>query len=174
MNKKILLFTLASIMLIAGCGKKKEKVQTAEELLRPASMTYTKQDTADIKYLVNTYVSYFGKGDLDGCADMLYTFRNDSVFPYTKEQKDKFKNAFSVFHFYGSEVQRMILRSDRNNRVDIALQILKDGNIAKNKGTMTFSLNPVVIKGKWYLTLMDTNAQGVTDVYKDMMDNENR
>ncbi len=173
-NIKYVLFILVALVMFTGCGKKKRQPQTAEEILRPASMDYTKQDTADINYLVKTYVDYFGKGDLDGCANMLYKFHNGGVVPYTEEQKDSFKHAFSVFHIYGSQVQRMILRSDRNNQVDIAIQILKDGNIAENKGVTTLSLNPVVVKGKWYLTLLDKDAEGVEDVYKNELENERR
>lgn len=170
-NIKFILFTLVTLAVFAACGNKKKQPQTAEELIRPASMDYTKQDTADINYLVNTYVGYFGKGNLDGCADMLYTFRNDSVFPYSKEQKDKFKKAFSHFNIYGSMVKGMMLRSDRNNQVDVALQIIRNGDLMKGDGTMTLSLNPVLVGGKWYLTLLDKDAEGVEDVYQKEAEN---
>jgi hypothetical protein len=35
----------------------------------------------------------------------------------------------------------------------------------KGIGVTTISLNPVTKKGKWYLTLLDKNAEGVEDVY---------
>lgn len=168
-----LLMVVAVVALLASCSHKR-KEQTAQELLRPASMDYTQKDTADINYLVNTYVGYFGKGDLESCANMLYIFRNDSAIPYTQQQKDNFKKAFSQFHFYGSRVKNMILRSDRNNEVNILLQIISNGSLAEERGVTTLTLNPVVVKGKWYLTLMDKDAQGVEDVYKQELENARR
>lgn len=170
-NIKYILFTLTALAVFSACGNKK-KQQMPDELLRPASMTYTKKDTADINYLVNNYVSNFAKGDLEACSNMLYKFRGDSVAPYTAEQKDSFQKAFKVFHVYDAQVQRMTLRSDRNNQVDIAIKIMKDGSIADNKGVTTLSLNPVSVNGKWYLTLLDKDADGVEDVYKEEAENE--
>ena len=37
----------------------------------------------------------------------------------------------------------------------------------KEQGVMSFSLNPVVKDGKWYLTLYDKDAEGVEDIYKE-------
>ncbi len=173
-NIKSLLFALVAFTLIVACGNKKSRPATAEDFIRPASMDYSKQDTADINYLVNTYVGYFDKGNLDGCADMLYTFHQGNVVPYTKEKKDSFKNAFAHFNIYGSKVKSVILRSDRNNQVDIAVQIIRDGDLDKGVGVTTLSLNPVVVEGKWYLTLLDKNAEGVEDVYKAEVENARR
>lgn len=173
-NIKYILFTFVSLSILFACGNKGKKLQSADELLKPSTMDYTKQDTSEINYLVNTYVSYFGKGDLDGCANLLYKFHNGGVQPLTPDERSDFKKAFSVFHFYGSKVQRMILRSDRNNQVDITLQIMKDGSIEDNKGVTTLSLNPVVVNGKWYLTLLDKDAEGVVDVYQQEAENANQ
>lgn len=163
---KYFLFIFITITLISACGKKEHKNETPEELLRPASMEYTRQDTSNINYLVNTYVSNFGKGNLDECANMLYTYHNNNVVPYSEAKKDSFKTAFSHFHIYGSVVKDMILRSDRNNQVDIAIQIVRNGNLEKGIGVTTLSLNPVYVNGTWYLTLLDKDAEGVKDVYQ--------
>lgn len=171
MRNKIVILAALVLGTMTACNNKKAPT-TASDYLRPASMDYTQQDTADIKYLVDTYMGYFNKGDLDACANMLYTFRNDSAIPYTEQQKAGFKKGLSAFHIYGSKLQRIILRSDRNNRVDIALKIMSNGDIEQGKGVTTLSLNPVVIKGKWYLTLMDKDAEGVEDVYANQHSHE--
>ena len=168
--RSILFTALAIIALCVSCSKKKE-VQALSELLRPSSINYTNKDTADINYLVNSYVSFIDKGDLNSCANMLYTFKDDKAIPYTDDQKAKFVDGFSKFHIYGSRVKSMTLRSDRNNQVDVVVQILKNGDINNNKGVTTLSLNPVLVAGKWYLTLLDKSAEGVEDVYKTEMEN---
>lgn len=166
MKFRYFLSFLLVALLFTSCGNKQRKLETPDDLLMPPSVTYNKQDTADIQYLVKRYVDSFGKGDLETCANMLYTYSNDSIKPYTDEQRSKFRNAFSHFNIYGSMVKDMILRSDVNNQVDIRIQIIKNGNMSKDQGVTTLSLNPVRVGGKWYLTLLDKDAEGVKDVYQ--------
>lgn len=66
---------------------------------------------------------------------------------------------------YAAKTNSFVLRSDKNNQVDVLIQITKDGDIDKGIGISKMSLNPVVKNGKWYLTLLDKNAEGVIDVY---------
>lgn len=167
------IFILATIVF-ASCGKKKHEAVSTDDLIRPASMTYTSQDTAEIKYLVDTYVGYLDKGNLDACAAMLYTFDNDKVTPYSEARRDSFKQGLSHFNIYGTRVKGMMLRSDRNNQVDVAVQIIRNGNLLKGTGVTTLSLNPVLVNGKWYLTLLDKDADGVKDVYEEQLENERR
>ena len=67
---------------------------------------------------------------------------------------------------YDCKVTTLILRSELNNEARVVVKVREDGDIEKQIGTTTISLNPVQIEGKWYLTLLDKNAQGVQDVYE--------
>ena len=66
---------------------------------------------------------------------------------------------------YAAKTNSFVLRSDKNNQVDVLIQIVKNGNLEKGIGVSKMSLNPVVKNGKWYLTLLDENAEGVQNVY---------
>lgn len=168
MNLKI--YRLAAyaciILALSSCGSKKEKTKAlGSKYLRPATMQYSKQDTADINTIVEKYVGLIGSRNFEDAANMLYIVRNDSVIPYDDKLKKGFCAAYSQFPIYAVKVTSMVLRSDKNNQVDVSLQIIEDGDISANKGTTTMSLNPVVKDGKWYLTLLSKDAEGVQDVY---------
>lgn len=170
--KTFLFFTFAVLCLFTSCHKK-QKALNPEDYIQPASQVYSSQDSAEIKYLVKTYLGYFNKGNYAGCADMLYTFKNDSVLPYSVDKKKEFSDVYSHLPIFGTQQKGIILRDDRNNQVDIAVQIAPQANYDTGEGTITISLNPVQVKGKWYLTLRDKDADGTKDVYKNEADKKN-
>jgi len=63
-------------------------------------------------------------------------------------------------------VKSLVLRSDKNNEVKLTVQIVSSGDLDKEIGVTHLSLNPVVKDGKWYLTLLDKNAEGVEEIYE--------
>lgn len=169
-NMKFKYFRIAAFLCIVltvfSCGKKEKKTPAlGSEYLRPATMQYSKQDTAEINQIVNQYVELLGSRNFEDAANMLYTVRNDSIIPFDEETKKGFCKAYSQFPIYAVKVTSLVLRSDKNNQVDVSMQITQDGDISTNKGVTTMSLNPVVKNGKWYLTLLSKNAEGVQDVY---------
>ena len=62
---------------------------------------------------------------------------------------------------YGCEQKELELYSDRDNQLRIALKIVESGNFETGEGTTNLFLNPVQKDGQWYLTLLDTHAEGV-------------
>ena len=163
-NCKYCIF-LISIFLFAACNQK--KTETAEQvILRPAEIDLNAQDTIEINQLVDQYVSLFIDNDLQGASSLLNVVNNDSIRPLSEEERTGFVKALSIFHFYDYKNMGMIIRSDKNNEIDLAVQIIPDGDISKNQGVTHFYLNPVKIDGHWYLTLLDNMAEGVHNIYK--------
>lgn len=168
MKIKYITIIVLVLTVFISCGKqKKENDGRISEYIRPASMYYSKQDTADIRNLVNQYLSYFKAKDLEAAADMLYFVRHDSILPLDQERRSRFINLYKMFPVYDAKEKSFDLMSDRNNQIKIMFQIQKDGDLMKEQGVMSFSLNPVVKDGKWYLTLYDKDAEGVEDIYKE-------
>lgn len=152
------------VLSLTGC-KKKTKDAGVYEYLRPATMTYTKQDSSNINYMVQRYTQLVEKKDFEKAANMLYKVRNDSVLPLSPKERQGFIQAYSQMPIYAAKTNSFVLRSDKNNQVDVLIQIVKNGNLKKGIGVSKMSLNPVVKNGKWYLTLLDENAEGVQNVY---------
>lgn len=155
---------VAVSMFTVSC-KKEQKRTNRSEYIRPASMDYSKQDSAEIKQLVGNFVDAFNNKDFKAVSEMLYKVRNDSVLPLSDKEKADYVTANGHINVYGCKMKSIVLRSDKNNEVKLTVQIVSSGDIDKEIGVTHLSLNPVVKDGKWYLTLLDKNAEGVTDVY---------
>lgn len=156
---------LAAAITLTGC-KEKKKYSAEEQFIRPASMNYTSQDSTDINVLVDEYIALFKDKNFAMAAEMLYTFSNDRVTPLTETAKKNFVKAYEHMPVYDCRKDAFVLRSDRNNEVRLAIQVMESGDIDKKVGVTHTSLNPVKVGDKWYLTLLDKDAEGVKDVYQ--------
>lgn len=122
---------------------------------------FNHQDSATVRALADQYVAFYKEGNLDAAADMLYTVHGDSIMPLTDEQREGFKTALSVLPNFGCEIKDVEMLSDRDNRVRILLKVAEDGDFETEKGTINFFLNPILVEGQWYLSLLDKYAEGV-------------
>lgn len=152
------------VLSLSGC-KKKTQDAGVYEYLRPATMSYTKQDSSNINYMVQRYTQLVEKKDFEKAANMLYKVKDGKVLPLSADERKGFIKAYSDMPIYAAKTNSFVLRSDKNNQVDVLIQIAKNGDLDKGIGVSKMSLNPVVKDGKWYLTLLDKNAEGVVDVY---------
>ncbi|MFQ9995834.1 MAG: hypothetical protein ACLRV7_02005 [Hoylesella buccalis] len=158
-------------LTFVGCKSGKKKDPLRSEYLKPASIDYSSKDSSEIKSLVDNYVENFKNKNFRVASSMLYTLCNDSILPLPEETKQKYIDVYSHMPIYDCAVKGMILRSDKNNEVQVAVQITPDGNIDEEKGITTFCLNPVLKDGKWYLTLLNEYAEGVESVYDKYKEN---
>lgn len=165
---KLKVFTICMLCMavtFVGCKSDKKKDPLRSEYLRPASIEYSGKDSSEIKALVDNYVENFKNKNFQATASMLYRLRNDSILPLSEQDKQKYIDAYSQMPVYDCAVKGIILRSDKNNEVQVSVQISPNGSIDEEKGITTFCLNPVLKNGKWYLTLLDEYADGVESVY---------
>jgi len=158
----LFIISLIALLTFSSCSKKKE---TKMPYLRPASMEYTAQDSADIWNLCQQFADFFGKNDFESCAMMLNTFRNDSIFPYTDQQRKEYVNKVQLFTNYGCRIDAFVLNSDRNNEVSLKVKLFNIGTLDDDQGITRLFLNPVKVEDTWYLTLRDMNADGVKKIY---------
>lgn len=160
--------TLAFVVssLFVSCKSDNKQYSGKSEYLRPATMEYSAQDSVEIRQLVSNYVEAFNNKDYKATSEMLYKVRNDSVIPLDTKEKSSYVEAYSHMDIYGCKLKSLILRSDRNNEAKLTVQIVSSGDLDNEIGVTHLSLNPVLKDGKWYLTLLDKNAEGVEDVYK--------
>lgn len=166
---KIVVLACAAVLVAACTSQKKErKMPEVDQLLRPASMNYSSQDSANINALVSEYAVLFGQRDFNSCSNMLYKLQNDSIKPLSDGERQGFVKAMNrrFKNIYAVRPTSFVLRSDKNNDVKITIQIDEDGDIMNNVGTISMSLNPVLKDGTWYLTLLDRHAEGVQNVYE--------
>ena len=160
--KQLFFISMVAVLAFCSCSKKK---QSDDLILRPASMVYTAQDSADIWNLCQQFADFFGKNDFESCSMMLNTFRNDSIFPYTDKQRKEYIQKVQMFSNYGCRIDAFVLHSDRNNEISLKVKLFNIGTLDDDKGITHLFLNPVKVEDTWYLTLRDHNADGVKKVY---------
>lgn len=161
MNKFYILILIISACVFASCKNKQRK----EILLRPASMVFTDKDTTTISKQGDEYLQLFRNRNFAGCADLLYEVRNDSIFPLSDAKKAEYVDAMSNLPIYDAKMTAITLRDRKNNALRLTVQIIESGDLSKEIGVTHFFLNPVLKDGKWYLTLLDENAEGVEKIY---------
>lgn len=156
-------FSVFVVLALNSC--KKEQPETTTYLRAPL-VEYTKQDTVEIQTKVSEYVEHLKNGEYQECADMLYFLRNDSVFPLTAEKKQEFISAMNMLPIQDAQLSTLVLRSDINNEMDVKVLLKVGGDIDSEEGVTHFFLNPIVKEGKWYITLVDENAEGHDKIYE--------
>lgn len=168
MKNRFIFISLFTALLFSSCGEKK-KAEMHNEYLRPASIEYSKMDTAKINELIDNYINCYKNNDLEAASRMLYKIKNDSIFPLSENERKQYMEALSQFRIYDAKATGFILRSDKNNEMTITLQIIPSpqGDIENGTGVMKFALNPILKDGQWYLTLRDLNAEGVENYYEE-------
>lgn len=162
----ILIISVVLFFFVSCKSETKERDTRRSEYIRPASIDYSSQDSLEIKQLVNSYIERFNNRDFKATSEMLYKVRNDSIFPLDEKEKKAYVDAYNHMNTYGCKEKSFVLRSDKNNEVKLVVQIVSSGDLDKEIGVTHLSLNPVLKDGKWYLTLLDTNAEGVENVYE--------
>ena len=163
--KKILFPMLLLLLVVVAC-KEKKVGKTAEDILQKPSVEFTSNDTADVLQLVNQYVDLLTRQNYDSLIDVLYVFNGSEMLQYEGNQRDSIKFGLSLVPVYDAKLSSIILRGQYNNAVGLTLQIRPDGNLDEQTGVTKFYLNPVKYEDKWYLTILDKEAQGYEDVYQ--------
>lgn len=157
MKSRIILSALLLGLIFVGCRNKQEKAS----YIPPASMEYSGADTTEILGLVNKYIACLNEHDYEGMADLLYVFKDNRISPFEGAQRDSVMRGLKQIPIYAAKLNSFQLRSNVNNEVGILIQLLEDGDLENEIGVSKLYLNPVYVQGKWYLTLLDLNADGV-------------
>ena len=154
---------LGGVFFISCQHKQSSSEETS--YIAPPSMDYSANDTTEIMALVDQYIQCLNEQDYDGMVDLLYVFKDNRIYPYVGHQRDSLKRGFMQIPIYGAKLNSFTLRSNVNNEVGIKILFVPGGDLNEDRGVSKFFLNPVLVKGKWYLTLLDTHAEGYRNVY---------
>lgn len=162
-RSSLLCIAVLSALVFTACRRTSDKETT---ILRPASIDYSGQDTTEILSLSNQFISYLVDQDYDNAVDMLYEYKDYSAQPFVGTSRDSVRNGISSIPIFDYKLNTIILRDAVNNEVSFIVKLVPDGDIDEGIGVTKFFLNPVLVDGKWYLTLLDTNADGYQKLYE--------
>lgn len=145
-----------------SCKEKKTVPLTKD--VRPV-FEFDQSDSLSIQSLADAYLKCVNANDFESAADLLYTVRNDSVFPLTEKERTSFIRTLKSIPQFGFEQQELLLFSDRDNELRLAMKMTEDADVRSKKGIINFVLNPVEVGDTWYLTLRSKYAEGVGEYH---------
>lgn len=167
MKNTLVRFALGFTLLLAimtSCSDKKPQ-PTINSNNGVMVFEFDSQDSLAIQALADDFLSRVNGNDFDAAADLLYTVHGDSALALTSQERANYINAMKAMPHFGFVQQELLLFSDRDNELRIAIKMREDANVAKKQDIIRFVLNPVELRGKWYLTLRDEYAEGVGDYH---------
>jgi len=160
MHIRSLFFVFSIIAILCGCSNKKRSY--TDSYVRPPSMVFSKEDTTQINQLANSFVEYINKGDISSASASLYYLDKGSVVELPLKKRQQFEEMLANIPFSGCQLKSFHLEGAKDNKIGVAIKITPDADVANNKGIITLVLNPVQVEGKWYLTLRDEYAEGIS------------
>lgn len=154
------LFAVAFIgLFVTSCKNKKNKNE--ETYLRPSSIVFTGEDSTEVRSLIGNFVGLLNNHDFTAASASLYQLKDGNPEKLSVEKCKSFEQFLSQLPYKQAKEESFRLRGDKDNKIRIALLLNPNGSIDDNKGVINIILNPVLVDGKWYLTLRDEEAEGV-------------
>ena len=166
MGKKYFISVICLTLLLAfgaSCTEKKKSPDLSADIL--PIFEFDQQDSLAIKSLADDFLVRVNNNDFESAADLLYTVHSDSVYPLTDSERSAYVKAMKAIPQFGFVQQDLLLFSNRDNELRIAIKMSEDADVFKKQGIIRFVLNPVEINGQWYLTLRNEYAEGVGDYH---------
>lgn len=155
-----ILFAVAFLsMVVTSCKNKKDKNE--EIYLRPSSIVFSGEDSTEVRSLISNFVSLLNNHDFAAASASLYQLKDSKPEKLSEEKSKSFEQFLSQLPYKQAKEEAFRLRGDKDNKIRVALLLNPNGSIDDNKGVINIVLNPVLVDGKWYLTLRDEKAEGV-------------
>lgn len=154
------IFTFALIaVIVTGCKNNNKK--NKEIFLRPSSIVFTNEDSTEVKSLINNFVGLLNNHDFTSASASLYQLKAGKPEKLSEENCKSFEQFLSQVPYKQAKEEAFRLRGDKDNKIRVSLLLNPNGSVDNNKDVINIVLNPVLVEGKWYLTLRDEEAEGV-------------
>lgn len=167
-----LIASLTWVALVAiSCGRKGSKEQTST--LTAYEQAVSKDDSVEVKRLVDTFFSYAKDGNLGEAAAMLYRVNPDD--PYSdpelldNEEMKTVRNLLGTLSLYGHKIDYIKFHDAHENEVKCTIY-LTDPAEREPALTSVFYLKPIDHLGQWYLCFMDSPTGNSTIVSSEKRD----
>jgi len=164
-----LLIALLAAVLLVGCKgeKKQQKADVNENLIKP-EMVLSAQDTTEVRRLTRQFLHCLQEKDLVGAIRMLGYYEADSVGPLPRHLVQKESMVLGMFlGMPRYDIDHIIFFRDYDSEVKYTVTMFERTDSADRRpNKASFLLRPVRNRGKWYLTLADTQTDKVKSEIK--------
>ena len=147
-------------MLLAGCtGNKSDNVVQDEE-----TMLLSDFDTTMVRSLMEQYFDCLKARDYDKAVAMLYQLRNDSLLEVEPEVKKHYLMGMKLMPPLRYEIDSIVFRTERDCLVKYSgILFEKENESDNNPNKMFYTVRPIRVHGKWYLTVSDKDDMNTRD-----------
>lgn len=146
----LLFLPLLLLMLIAACTGKNEPTQQGQE----GVMERSAEDSTTLLSLTKDYLELLKAGNNAAALDMLHEWNGREVLDLSPEYRARLDTMLQCFPVLNYEIERMVLNSDEDTRVDYIYEFFEKPEGMENMpNTMRGSLSPHRVDGQWYLTV---------------------
>ena len=149
--KKLFIF-FAFILLAVSCGHHSGSsgVKTEMDAEKEFTEGLTQSDSTAMLAESDKFIKKLVGGQIDEAVNMLYVLSGSELYEKSAEYTQELVERFQMFDGSTYEMDFYAFTTQGNNDVCYRLSIGEDG-----QSFIRLTLNPVLIGGKWYLTLKD-------------------
>lgn len=162
--KKLLVFVFSLVVLSTLSSCKKDRGYHSEYLKEP-EVEYTHEDSSQIKNYITQFSDAMNAHNYKQVADMMAVVKDGTNMPLTYDQRQQMIRAYEMMNIEKVEWETTILRDYKNNEVTLIMYLKNPTDSLQPRETRV-KLNPVCLDGKWYLTFLNKDAEGVHNIYE--------
>lgn len=150
MKKFMMPLAALTLLMVAGCSQKKEKVNEWESTEFQLSMTA--EDSTAIVQLGDECMAALKEGKMDAALDMLCLYDDSlkTVQPLTDETRAAYQRRFAMFPVRDYKLSYFSFREEGLN--DLKYDVFFGAAEAGSPKT-SFMFNPVKVDGQWHLSV---------------------
>ena len=152
MKKLFIIFVVVALAASCGhhySGSNGEKTQIDSQMEYHESLSQS--DTTNMLSAAEVFIKKLTDGQIDEAVDMLYVIYDNQLYGLSQSYTEELVSRFAMFLGTRYELDYYTFSTQGNNDVCYRL-FFGEGPDATS---MRLTLNPVLIEGKWYLTLKD-------------------
>ncbi len=157
MRKSVLFVMAVGLCLLFSCGEKKQAPADVSNTDKPESI-FSKEDTATVFQLTETFIAKMKNNELDNALSMLYYLKNDSIVQLSKNQARLQMAALVNVRGVDYKIRTVQLSTETDNDVTLDIILFEKPEGDNRPNSIGFHLKPVRRDGTWYLTTADKHS----------------
>lgn len=147
---------LGAVLCILSCSEKAGRKEIAGGA--PA-MALEGRDTTAVYGLAKQFLELLKAEKVDEAVSMLYFLDGEGrIVPLPDTLAVRQKAVFRAFPVLGYRIDSIIFSTETDSQVKYTIEFFKKQPGDTRPNTTSFYIKPMRVKGRWYLTMFDSNT----------------
>ena len=136
--------------------------EAKHEFIDQPKMKLSASDTVEVKNMLEKYLGTLQAYDIDGALAMTKYIKGDSLVDTPQEELKKQKMVLNMFKGIKYELDYIAFHDDMDCAAQYTVTLFEKTDPKDTRPNMaSFMLRPVRYKGKWYITLADSENKTI-------------